>query len=226
MDIIIGKRQTGKTTELIRRSAKEQICILVADKNRAGIVFKMAIELGFVIPYPVTVEDYFKGDKFRGSCIRQEGVLIDDADDVLKMIFKEIPVRGIALTDHGDIKQLHEERWYRLTRNGVLRSDGVAFMRSTYAGSDGSTVPIRWQDNMGDTFGYAVIENRVDGVYAKLIFDDSCENASCIRRLLAAGDIEPIIIDTNVSRDGALIRKGTIIGVTFVPFGCAYKYEG
>lgn len=103
MDIIIGKRGYGKTTKLIRRSADENLYILVATSQRAYQVAQMATEMGLTIPFPVTVDEYFRSDKFRGSSIRRDGLLIDDADDVLQAIFYTIPIKEITITDHNEV---------------------------------------------------------------------------------------------------------------------------
>lgn len=103
MDIIIGKRGYGKTTKLIRRSSEENIYILTKDGLIAKRIAKMAKEMGLDIPYPVTVNEYFLGDRFKGSSIRRDGLLIDDADEVLKCIFDGIPIKEITITDNNDI---------------------------------------------------------------------------------------------------------------------------
>lgn len=103
MDIIIGKRGYGKTTKLIRRSSDENLYILVASGERAYQVAQMATEMGLTIPFPVTVDEYLRSDKFRGSSIRRDGLLIDDADDVLQAIFAGIPIKEITITDHNEV---------------------------------------------------------------------------------------------------------------------------
>ena len=100
MNITIARRGCGKTTKLIRRSAEENLYILVATEKRAFDIVKMAKEMDLEIPYPVTVDEYFRGHKFRGSSIHRDGLLIDDADDVLKAIFFGISIKEITLTDH------------------------------------------------------------------------------------------------------------------------------
>ena len=102
MQITIGERCSGKTTKLIKRSAAEGSYILVATKHQASAIFKQASEMGFDIPYPVTVEDYFNY-KFRGSDITRKGILIDEVDLILQYIFAGIPIREITLTDRGNI---------------------------------------------------------------------------------------------------------------------------
>ena len=103
MDIIIGKRGYGKTTKLIRRSSDENLYILVASGERAYQVAQMATEMGLTIPFPVTVDEYLRSDKCRGSSIRRDGLLIDDADDVFKVIFAGIPIKEITITDPDEV---------------------------------------------------------------------------------------------------------------------------
>lgn len=103
MDIIIGKRGYGKTTKLIRRSSDENLYILVASGERAYQVAQMATEMGLTIPFPVTVDEYFRSSKFRGSSIRRDGLLIDDADDVFQVIFAGISIKEITITDPNEV---------------------------------------------------------------------------------------------------------------------------
>lgn len=119
-NIMIGERCSGKTTHLIERSAREQIYILTSTKERAGCIAKQAKEMGLNIPFPVTVWEYFRSDKFRGSSIRIDGLLIDDVDDVIKEIFCGIPIHAVTLTDHGNIKRLEkiEKKKKKLTCEG------------------------------------------------------------------------------------------------------------
>lgn len=102
MNIIIGERCSGKTTELIKKSAAEQIYILTHTSASARCLFDQARNMGLAIPYPVTVRKYFNSNKFDGSSIRRDGILIDDADLVLAEIFRGIPIRDVAFTDRGD----------------------------------------------------------------------------------------------------------------------------
>lgn len=98
MDITIGRRGSGKTTMLIRRSAKENVYILTTNRKRADYIFSMARKMGLHIPYPVTIREYMQGG-FKGSSIRRDGLLIDDADDVLQEIFFGIRIKEITITD-------------------------------------------------------------------------------------------------------------------------------
>lgn len=75
----IRGRQTGKTTELVKMSAKKDIPILCPNQNSAIRIKVIAKELMLNIPEPITVHD------FKLDC-RQRGyldLLIDDAMQVL-----------------------------------------------------------------------------------------------------------------------------------------------
>lgn len=112
-EVIVGTRGSGKTLSLIKKSADTGIYILVANKNRAAYVFSEARKLGLSIPYPVTIEEYFKGNKFIGSSIERDGIYVDDVDDVFKAIFRDIDIKAVTLTKNP------EDKWQKLyTREG------------------------------------------------------------------------------------------------------------
>ena len=106
MNIVIGERCSGKTTRLIERSAKEGIYILVANKEMARCIVDQAKEMGLEIPFPVTLDEYLRGNKFQGSSIRRDGLLIDDLDMVLHQLFGGIPIHEVTLTDRGNVEKL------------------------------------------------------------------------------------------------------------------------
>ena len=105
MNILIGKRQYGKTTHLIRRSADEWVYILTFDHTRASEIFNMAKNMNLDIPYPVTLHEYLKHG-FKGSSITRNGILIDDADEILQMIFAGVPIKCITVSDSDNIRYL------------------------------------------------------------------------------------------------------------------------
>lgn len=107
MDILVGKRQHGKTTHLIRRSADEFVYILTSNYRRASEIFNMAKNMNLDIPYPVTLHEYLRIG-FKGSSITRNGILIDDADQILQMIFAGIPIKCITITDSDNIRYLTE----------------------------------------------------------------------------------------------------------------------
>ena len=103
---LIGERCSGKTTRLILRSAEEQLYILTSTKHRAQAIFDNARNMGLDIPFPVTLDEYLRGNKFQGSSIRRDGILIDDLDDVIRTLFSSIPIHEVTLTDHGNVERL------------------------------------------------------------------------------------------------------------------------
>ena len=107
MDILVGKRQHGKTTHLIRRSADECVYILTSNYRRASEIFNMAENMNLHIPYPVTLNEYLRSG-FKGSSITRNGILIDDADQILQMIFAGLPIKCITITDSDNIRYLTE----------------------------------------------------------------------------------------------------------------------
>lgn len=97
---IIKGRGEGKTAELIKMSHKTGYYIIVCTEARRKAICKQAIEMGLLIPYPVIFEEYQRYH-FRGSFVRK--ILIDDADDMLRYIFKEVEIEAITMTGSSDI---------------------------------------------------------------------------------------------------------------------------
>ena len=105
MKKIIGGRGTGKSTELIRRSADTGQYIVVPTKRRANHLFKQAKDMGINIPYPVTWDEIKGGIDGKESLNRAYGtlslgILIDDVEDLLRYIFIGIHIEGITLTNN------------------------------------------------------------------------------------------------------------------------------
>lgn len=105
--IFLGNRGSGKTTELIKKSAETGIYILVLNEKRRREVFEQAKKLGYYIPNPVTIDDYFRC-KFQGSCIQRDGLYIDEVEDILRYVFKGIPIKGMTLTTRNNLYELEE----------------------------------------------------------------------------------------------------------------------
>ena len=79
MKIIRTERGEGKTTELIKQSARDWSYILCMNKGNADYIYDMAREMGFDIPFPITPSDLpLRG--FKGS------VLIDEIDYILPIL--------------------------------------------------------------------------------------------------------------------------------------------
>lgn len=60
MKIYIGERQSGKTTLLIKESAKTQATIVVANYAMGNYIQLQAETMGLKIPPPITVTNYIR----------------------------------------------------------------------------------------------------------------------------------------------------------------------
>ena len=95
-EYIIGERRSGKTTELIKRSAETGTYILVANKHMASLVSTQAQMNGYAIPYPITINEVLSGNT--SSAVRSKGVLIDELDMVLSGLCDGVPIRDVTIT--------------------------------------------------------------------------------------------------------------------------------
>lgn len=79
------ERGQGKTSSLIKISCFSNIPIVCANKKSKMIIEDMAKDMKMNIPEPIIVEDFLE-DRLRGKGIN--GILIDDLEDILSIIFK------------------------------------------------------------------------------------------------------------------------------------------
>lgn len=70
-----------------------------------------------------------------------------------------------------------------VNRNDKRRCDGVIFTIESFKDQDGSKVPVVWNYEYEKALGHAVLENRVEGVYAFIKFFDDEESQECCRKL-------------------------------------------
>ena len=105
-EYIIGERRSGKTTELIRRSAETGAYILVANKSTASLIFKQAKMNDYNIPYPITIDDMLSCtvNKFVWS----KGVLIDELDIILSSLFNGAPIHAVTITQQKITSLAHD----------------------------------------------------------------------------------------------------------------------
>lgn len=97
MQVIMGGRRSGKTAELIKKSAESGTYILVSSRARASQIFDQARAMGLAIPFPVTLEEYYRSHGFAGSSIRRDGVYIDNVEDVLRRMLSEVEIKAFTL---------------------------------------------------------------------------------------------------------------------------------
>lgn len=95
MKFIARPRKAGKTTELIREAEKSYSHIICPDYRSANIIWAHALELGVVIPYPITWDE-FKTGKYYGAGI--DSFMIDDADIILQNM-SPLPIKAITVTE-------------------------------------------------------------------------------------------------------------------------------
>lgn len=81
--MIGGRRTCGKTTELIKKSSEEHLYIVCANQNRLRVITQMAKNMGFDIPFPITVDEL----PLRSQFIEQ--VLVDDIESVLYQLIRK-----------------------------------------------------------------------------------------------------------------------------------------
>lgn len=106
MQVIMGGRRSGKTAELIKRSAESGIYILVSSRAMASQIFDQARAMGLAIPFPVTLEEYHRSRGFAGSSIRRDGVYIDNVEDILRRMFYDIEIKAFTCTMDPDTLEL------------------------------------------------------------------------------------------------------------------------
>lgn len=93
--LIFGDRHSGKTTELIKESARTGAYIVVSRMNEAHYVFRFAKELGLNIPFPLTVTDIISEPS--SSYIFQKGILIDDLEEIISRLFNHITIHAATV---------------------------------------------------------------------------------------------------------------------------------
>lgn len=96
MKKIYKEPRTGKTTELIKMCANLGGYIVCRDKIAAEQTAKMAKDLNFNIPYPMTFDELLSG-KYHAKGVRR--VYIDNADLLLQKLAKGIEVEAITMDD-------------------------------------------------------------------------------------------------------------------------------
>lgn len=95
MNIIVQPRQTGKTTELIKKSAETGYYIVCDTHAMAQYTFKIAQDLKLNIPLPITSKEFIEG---RFSSFGIKGFLIDNAEFILSRLAKGVKIDTITMT--------------------------------------------------------------------------------------------------------------------------------
>lgn len=108
------------------------------------------------------------------------------------------------------------------TRYNIECSDGLTLRDGAFAHNDGSRVPLVWQhdhNNPENVLGYAELENRPEGVYAKGYFNDN-EMGQTAKKMVQHGDITSLSIYANkLTKQGQDVLHGQIRELSLVLSG-------
>ena len=99
MKFIIDKIQSGKTTKLLKIAVENNSYIIVPTKKRATQLYNHAIENGFSILFPITIQAIIEN---RYHPIGINSFVIDDIEEFIGAIIPHVPV--IACTGTEDLK--------------------------------------------------------------------------------------------------------------------------
>ena len=101
-------RASGKTTLLIKESAKTGRPIIEPNTASARYVEEQAKEMGLIIPEPISATSW-SGGYYRGSNFnRIDGFLIDEVDSVLSNIFGKPIVKATYTPDKIGVARAHD----------------------------------------------------------------------------------------------------------------------
>ena len=108
------------------------------------------------------------------------------------------------------------------TKANMLCSDGRTILQNAFSECDGKTVPVVWNHEHNDpnaVLGHALLENRGDGVYAYITFNDTDAGQNA-KKLVQHKDVDRLSIYANklVQRGGDVIH-GIIREVSLVLAG-------
>lgn len=165
MDIIVGGRETGKTVELIKRSAETGAVIFVLTYMRAEHIKSLAKGLGYKIPRPEVIRISSGGIAYTDVRLGTP-MLIDDVDELLSYIFPRFKIEAIAL--NGNVKEVENGRiysgYYKLTEEDLKGMKPISTREIVAAacGIDAKDVCCEkciWSSDSGECeFGYKTID--------------------------------------------------------------------
>lgn len=93
MIIVGGKRYCGKTTELIKISAANQIPIVVLNNKRGEFIERLAKRMNMKIPKTIP---YYDKEKLIG---RVDKIVIDDVEDILQDLFHHNRIVAVTTSE-------------------------------------------------------------------------------------------------------------------------------
>ena len=111
---IIKPRQSGKSTELVKRSAEQKIPIITRNRSECKYLKSIAEKLNLEIPDPICIKS-----AMNTLLLQSDKVIIDDAEYILNYMMKELcraEIDTIAMTEYDD-------DGYEVVSNGKLSED-------------------------------------------------------------------------------------------------------
>lgn len=118
-------------------------------------------------------------------------------------------------------KKQHDFSGYA-TKYNLLCADGRTIQKDAFKHNDGARIPLVWQhlhNDPNNILGYAILEHRMDGVYAYGYFNDS-QTGKQAKTLIEHGDIGSMSIFANkLVEKSNLVHKGEIRELSLVLSG-------
>ena len=99
MKIIARPKGAGKTTDLIKMSAKHYYHIICRNRYEAGRIYRQARNHGLGIPHPITYTEVTSAE-FHPSKIK--GFLLDDLEDFLIYLLHGVIIHAVTITTKED----------------------------------------------------------------------------------------------------------------------------
>lgn len=93
--VVVGERQSGKTTKLIKLSHDTGAVIICISHNAARHTIAMAKHLNLTIPTPQTYEWLLSGQSLGYDY--SKGVLLDDIDIFLRSKLSYITIKAVSI---------------------------------------------------------------------------------------------------------------------------------
>ena len=93
--VVVGDRQSGKTTKLIKLSAKTGATIICSSRNAARHTIAIAKHLKLTIPTPQTYDWLLSGQSLGYDY--SNGVLLDDIDLFLRHKLGHVAIKAMSI---------------------------------------------------------------------------------------------------------------------------------
>lgn len=104
MEIIVGGRRTGKTTQLIRMAAEAEVkgeksYIVCEGTQSAYRIAQQAREMGLYIRHPLTYDEFALGHSKGGNI---KNFYVDNVDMLVRMFGRDVPIAAITVNKESD----------------------------------------------------------------------------------------------------------------------------